>query len=129
MESGIPNFKDWHELKDKKREVFLPNGKSFFRFNYYVKFEPVEKIFEGMNAFLYGKEIYRIWKNPGPPGEKKQNLLALFLEDGSWAVSVPFYEEREISTFLNMTEDFQNQSIMISVLTNAGWKSRIVKIK
>ena len=124
MEPEITDFKDWYELKDRKKEFFFLNGESFCE-SIYVKNCYVKK---GMSVFVCGKEVFRAWTGKDSSG-KKQNLLALLLEDGSWAVSVPFYEEKEISALFNMTEDFQNQSIKISVLTNAGWKSRIVKIK
>jgi len=128
IEHEVPDFKGWCELS-RRKEIFLPTGESFIRLIYYIKFKPVEKVFIGMRAFLYGKETYRVWKKPDPSGERKQNFIALLLEDGNWAVSLPFYTKQEVPTLFNVFDDLQNRSVRVSILTSTGWKSRIVKVE
>lgn len=129
MESGIPDFKDWHELKDKTEKILLPGGKSFFKLLFYIKYESVDKVFEGIRAFLYDKEIFKAWTGPDSSGKKNQKIMALLLEDGSWVTSLPIYKGQDAYNYFNMTEDFENHIFKINILTESGWKSRALKVK
>lgn len=128
MASEIPDFKDWHELKELSKEVHL-SGKCFFRLNYYVKYEPPDKFLEGSSALFSGKEVFKIWINPDPSDKGVRGSIALLLEDGNWVVSLPFRKEADAYEFFNMTKDSKSSLIKINILTESGWKSRVIKVE
>ena len=128
MEMEIPDFKDWTELK-KERRVRYFNNRPFSEFRSYIKYEPIDKIFVGSSISFNGKEILKIWTASFPPGKGIQKLIALLLEDGKWAVSLPIYEDRDSSNVFDIQKDLKSLCIKISILTESGWKIRIIKVE
>ncbi|MHB9019740.1 MAG: hypothetical protein ACYC3G_02610 [Minisyncoccota bacterium] len=128
MESEMPDFKDWHELKEKRKEIFLPNGKSFLKLVSYVKCESPDKIFEGISASFFGKEIFKVWIGPDRLGNDKK-LIALLLEDGSWAMSLPIRKDQDASKFFFIEDNSRDLIIKINILTESGWKVRVMTIE
>ena len=64
MESEIPDFKDWHEIKENGKEIRFPSGKSFLKLSSYVKCESKNEMYEGIGASIIGKETYKVWIGP-----------------------------------------------------------------
>jgi hypothetical protein len=129
MGSEIPDFREWHKLEDRSREIFLPSGKSFIRLDYYVKYEPVDKVFNGVNASFYGKEIFKVWTSIDPLKKATQKKIALLLEDGHWQISLPFHETDDDTKFFYVEEDVPNLLIRINILTESGWKNRVIRVE
>lgn len=128
MASEIPDFKDWTELKEKKRVNYF-NDKLFSEFRSYIKYEPIDKIFSGICIYFKGKEVLKIWVVLSSPGKETQKLAALLLEDGNWAVSLPIYNNHDGYNIFNIQGDVKSRRMKISILTESGWKSRTIIVE
>ena len=128
MEAGIPDFsKDWTELEGDGEEIFLSDGESLFKSKYYVRFEPINSIFDGLCIFFYGKETVKVWTESDPSGKGYRKLVAMLLENGEWVLSVPIYKDTDFSKLFYYEENVKDSSFKIYLLTGSGWKSRVLK--
>ena len=127
MESEIPDFKDWTELK-KERQVRYFDNRPFSELRCYVKYESIDKIFLGTCISFKGKEVLKIWTTYFPE-KGNQKLIALLLEDGKWAVSLPTYENSNGSNVFDIQGDPKSRCMKISILTESGWKSRTIIVE
>ena len=128
MNSEIPDFKDWHEIKKNGKEIRFPSGKSFLKLSSYVKCESMNEMYEGIGASFFGKETFKVWIGPNSSGIKTK-LIAVKLNDGEWVVSIPIYEGDDIEKFFLIEEDNENLEIKINLNTKDGWKVRTIKIE
>ncbi|MEK7478490.1 MAG: hypothetical protein AAB626_01020 [Patescibacteria group bacterium] len=127
MEPEIPDFKDWTELKKERLTRYFDN-RPFSEHRSYIRYEPIDKIFSGTCISFKGKEVLKVWTVPSP-GEENRKLIALFLEDEKWAVSLPMYNNYDSSKIFDIQEDSKNHCMKISILTESGWKSRTIKVE
>lgn len=128
MESEIPDFKDWHEIKENRQEISFPSGKSFLKLSSYVKCESMTKMYEGIGASFFGKETFKVWIGPDSSGIETK-LIAVKLNNEEWVVSIPIHEGDDIEKFFLIEEDAENLVIKINLNTKDGWKLRIIKIE
>jgi len=123
----IPDFKDWTELKIKRRVRCFLDGRPFFELRSYIKYESINKILSGVSAFFYEKEIIKIWTASISSDKGNKKIIALLLEDGKWAVSLPIYDDRDSFKVFDISRDLKNFYIKIKILTESGWKRRMLK--
>ena len=125
MKSGIPDFKDWTEIKKNGRVSFF-GDKLFAELRSYVKYEPPDKLFAGTSILFYGKETIKVWTIALLPGIEAREVMALCLEDGEWVMSLPINKDQDNSKILILDGSPDSPYMKISILTASGWKSRTI---
>ena len=82
-----------------------------------------------MNVLAYEKEVLKVWACHDPIAGVDQDLIALLLDNGKWVISLPVYEDQDVSEFFRIYEDLENLSVRINILTENGWVCREIKVK
>jgi len=126
----IPDFASWLELGGQKQILKLADGTECLEIRTYRKKVGSEKQWlTGISFRFFGKEVMKSWNSY----ENNQNTcyLALELENGTWAISIPWRYGEDVSG-RNIRYNSQyyrvgsRTCVRIVISTPDGWKKRTV---